>query len=247
MSNPGGVPCFSFGDVGSTNDEAFRIAREQNFDLFFVTGERQLQGRGRRGRPWVSEKGNLYTSIYLREPSGPDAAPGLSFVTAVALHEAVSDLCGPEADGACRVKWPNDLLWKGAKIAGLLLEARHTGNRLDIVIGIGVNCSHAPEDTPYQATSLRAEGQDVPADQLFDALRPAFLANLHLWNRGANFGAIREKWLQRAIGLGDAIVVRLDERDFRGQFRDLDAAGRLILQEKDGTERIISAGDVFFN
>lgn len=240
-----GITHFAFGDVGSTNDEAFRLAAEYDLDTFFVTGKRQLAGRGRRGRPWVSEAGNLYVSVFLKAPAKAEKCAELSFVSAIALNEAISN-CIDDNAGSCQIKWPNDILWNGSKISGLLLEARSDGDAMNIVVGMGVNCTHHPDDTPYPVTNFRAEGFDLGPDQLFAALMPSYLDNLAIWSGGRGFDVIRSKWLARACGVGDEIIVRLDGEELNGVFRDLNDQGHLILMQSGGRERIIAAGDVFF-
>ena len=240
------VAHFAFGDVGSTNDEAFKLAEEKGLPVCFVTAKRQLRGRGRRGRPWISELGNLYVSAFLRAPAEPEQCAGLSFVAAVSLRDALESLIGEKDCCACLLKWPNDVLWNGAKIAGLLLEARGDGQAMNVVVGMGVNCAHSPSDTPYPATNLAKEGVSVVPDVLFEALKSSFLANVILWDQGRGFPTIRKKWLTHARGLGQELVVRLDDEEIQGQFRDLDEDGRLILGRSQEPDRIITSGDVFF-
>lgn len=239
------IPHFAFETIGSTNDEAFRLADERGHSTFFVTAKRQTGGRGRRGRVWVSEAGNLYTSVFLKTPAMPQRCAELSFVSAVALHEAIVD-CTLDKSSSCTLKWPNDVLWNGAKIAGLLLEAREQSGEMNIVVGMGVNCTHHPKDTPYPATDFQAEGVKLTTNRLFDALKPRFIQNVNLWNRGDGFQTIRSKWLKEARGIGSEITVRLENEEINGQFRDINNHGQLVLGLSDKTERIISAGDVFF-
>lgn len=236
---------FSFGAVGSTNDEAFRLAEERGYSRLLVSAESQTSGRGRRGRGWVSEPGNLYMSLFLRRPSRPEHCSELSFVAAVALHGAIADCVNGQAS-SCTLKWPNDVLWEGAKIAGLLLEAKMQSGEINCVIGIGVNCNSYPHDTPYPATSFKARGIALSADELFAEVKRHLLLNIDLWNGGKNFEAIRLRWLQHAQGLGDALRVRLADEEIDGHFLDLDPKGRLVLQLSNQTKRIITAGDVFF-
>jgi len=236
---------FAFGAVGSTNDEAFRLAEERGYSRLLVSAESQSSGRGRRGRGWVSEPGNRYMSLFLRRPSIPEHCSELSFVAAVALHGAIAG-CVREHAHSCTLKWPNDVLWEGAKIAGLLLEAKMQRGEMNCVIGIGVNCSTHPHDTPYPATSLKARGIALSAGELFVEVKRHLLLNIDLWNGGKNFAAIRRRWLQHVQGLGNPLRVRLADEEIDGQFLDLDPKGRLVLQLSDQTKRIITAGDVFF-
>jgi len=236
---------FAFDDVSSTNDEAFRLGDETGAEKLFVTGKRQLAGRGRRGRPWVSEAGNLYASLFLKSPAPSEHCATLSFVAAISLYDAICS-CVPEGEQTCSLKWPNDVLWNGAKVSGLLLEARGRNDELSIVIGMGTNCVHFPTDTPYPATSFKNEKIDLSPDELFQALKRALLGNLDLWNKGANFHDIRNRWYKVATGVGDEILVRLEGEEIRGIFKDLDETGQLILGLSRGQTRKITAGDVFF-
>lgn len=236
---------FAFGDVSSTNDEAFRLGEETGANKLFVTGKRQLAGRGRRGRPWVSEEGNLYASLFLRNPAPVELCAQLSFVAAISLLDAISASIDNKQN-MCALKWPNDVLFNKSKVCGLLLEARGKGDDTRIVIGMGTNCTHFPDDTPYPATSFANENIELGPDELFQALKHHFLLNLKMWDEGNNFEHIRKRWLEKAIGLGDEIVVRLENDEIRGIFQDLDHEGNLVLGLSRGRHQKFSAGDVFF-
>ena len=236
---------FAFGDVSSTNDEAFRLGEETGANKLFVTGKRQLAGRGRRGRPWVSEEGNLYASLFLRNPAPVELCAQLSFVAAISLHDAISTSIDGDQN-MCALKWPNDVLFNKSKVCGLLLEARGSGDDTRIVIGMGTNCTHFPDDTPYPATSFANENIMLEPDELFQALKHHFLINLKMWDEGNNFEHIRKRWLEKATGLGDEIVVRLEDDEIRGIFQDLDHEGNLVLGLSRGRIQKFSAGDVFF-
>jgi BirA family biotin operon repressor/biotin-[acetyl-CoA-carboxylase] ligase len=146
-----------------------------------------------------------------------------------------------------RLKWPNDVLVDGAKVAGILLEAMSLpGGLTAVVIGIGVNVAHAPDGLPYPATSLVACGSDVTAEQLFTALAEAWVAQAELWDGGRGFPAVRRQWLRRAAGLGAPIAVRLGEAVVRGTFETIDEDGMLVVRTRDGAARKIAAGEVHF-
>jgi len=141
------------------------------------------------------------------------------------------------------LKWPNDLLLGGAKLAGILIEGE-SEPKFSVAIGIGVNCAHHPDDTRYPATDLAAAGALVTPDALFAALSGAFMRRLEQWQRGSGFAGIRADWLKRAAGLGQPIRVRLPERELSGRFDGLDDGGHLLLQGEGG--RItVTAGEVF--
>ena len=123
--------------LGSTNAEALALARAGERGPFWVSAARQTAGRGRRGREWVSPAGNLYATLLLSEPSPSAQAPQLTFVAALALHDAVAE-CAPQLGPALKVKWPNDLLQGGAKLAGILIESENQPH-FAVAIGIGIN------------------------------------------------------------------------------------------------------------
>jgi BirA family biotin operon repressor/biotin-[acetyl-CoA-carboxylase] ligase len=241
---PAATPRFHLPSVGSTNAEAFERAFAGTPAPFWITAGEQIAGRGRRGRTWSSPPGNLYASLLLADPAPPQAAPGLCFVAGLALADALA-ACLPASSGAdIQVKWPNDVLFRGAKIAGILVEGQGTAP-LRVVIGCGANLAHHPDATPYPATDLAAEGFSVSPDGLFAALEPAMTRRLVQWARGAGLAAILTDWRRRAFGLGGDIRVQLPDRAFIARFEDLDADGRLIVTRPDGGRETITAADVF--
>jgi BirA family biotin operon repressor/biotin-[acetyl-CoA-carboxylase] ligase len=225
--------------VGSTNEEALRLARAGERAPLWITAQRQTAGRGRRGRTWVSEPGNLYASLLLSEPSTPDRFPELSFVAALALHDAVTARI-PGLAGRVALKWPNDLLIDRNKFAGILVE----GEGATVVIGSGVNCVHHPAGTEYPATDLAAAGVRATPESLFAHLSATMPRRLAQWDRGAGFAAIRRDWLARAAGLGKPVRVKTDDLQLAGIFEGMDESGRLVLRMPDGTIRAMAAGDV---
>lgn len=231
--------------LGSTNTEALALARRGERGPLWVTALQQTAGRGRRGSEFVSPPGNLYATLLLDDPSPADRAPELSFVAALALSDAIIIDCAPVLRGRLAVKWPNDLLCDGAKLAGILIESENLGGRLAIAIGIGVNCVSHPTGTAYPATDLGAAGAEVSVATLFAALSGTMQRRLSQWNRGAGFAAIRADWVAQAAGIGGDLRVRLPGRELLGRFETLDERGRLILRLGDGTSQTVTAGDVF--
>ena len=234
-----GVRLITHDTIGSTNEEALRLARAGERAPLWVTAKQQTVGRGRRGRTWVSEPGNLYASLLLADPSPPDRFPELSFVAALALHDAVTARI-PGLSGRVALKWPNDLLIDRNKFAGILVE----GEGATVVIGLGVNCVHHPAGTEYPATDLAAAGVRAAPDSLFAPLSAAMQARLKQWDRGAGFAAIRSDWLARAAGLGKGVRISTAEGELAGQFEGIDGSGRLVLRRPDGTMQAVAAGDV---
>lgn len=231
--------------VDSTNGEALARARRGERGPLWITAERQIAGRGRQGRTWISEPGNLYASLLLNDPSDPDRAAELSFVAALAVHDAIVEAAaalGPRL----ALKWPNDVLAGGAKVAGILVEGESGNERsLAVVVGIGVNCSSHPPRTDFPSTDLAAAGALVPPQSLFAILSRTMWERLSQWDRGAGFASIRAAWLKRAAGMGDEIRVKLPNRELCGRFDRLDEAGRLVVALPGGGTEIVTAGDVF--
>lgn len=245
---PSGYRRVSHDSLGSTNAEAFVLARAGDPGKTWVTAREQTAGRGRRGRAWSGARGNLAASLLLLDPAPAELAPTIAFVAGVALHQAVIDIVGPAAADRLSLKWPNDLLLDRLKVAGILVEAERTGSgKLVIVAGFGVNCvSHPAIAASVPPSSFAARGVPIGAEALFAALARAMASELSRWNRGAGFPATRSAWLARSSGIGEAIRVNLDGRSVDGRFEDLDKEGRLILRRDDGVREAFSAGDVFF-
>jgi BirA family biotin operon repressor/biotin-[acetyl-CoA-carboxylase] ligase len=237
-----GVRLVSHELLTSTNTEALELARKGERGPLWVAAGRQSAGRGRRGRIWTSELGNLFASLLLTDPAPPEHWPELSFVAALAIHDAIAEVA-PTIRPQLAIKWPNDLLLGGEKFAGILTEGEGTEGGA-VAVGIGINCTSHPSDTDYPATDLAAAGVDVSAATLFGALSAKMVGRLAQWNQGEHFATIRTDWLSRAAGLGEVIRVRLADRELGGRFETLDDAGRLVLVLPDGDRRTIAAGDV---
>lgn len=235
-----GARLITLDTIGSTNAEALRLGRSGERGPLWIVAARQTEGRGRRGRAWVSEPGNLYASLLLTDPSAPEHFPDLSFVAALALHDAI---CGriPGLSARVVLKWPNDLLIDRNKFAGILVE----GEGATVVIGIGVNCVHHPDGTDHPATDLASAGVRTSPESLFAPLSAAMAARLMQWNHGAGFAAIRADWLGRAAGLGKPVRIKAGDGEIAGQFETVDETGRLVLRLPDGRMQAVAAGDVF--
>ncbi|MEC9348030.1 MAG: biotin--[acetyl-CoA-carboxylase] ligase [Pseudomonadota bacterium] len=230
-------------DVGSTNDEARSRMIVFPGEEFVVTGVRQLSGRGRRGRTWVSPEGNVYASFLIRAQAPTGRLPELSFVAALAVAEAASAFVDPP--GRVRCKWPNDVLVDGAKVSGILLEtATDTSGKMVVIAGIGINVATKPSDTPYPAVALSACSPEASVDGVFTMLRASLTTWLQTWETHG-FAPVRAAWLGLADGVGEPVVVRLADGELHGRFAGLDESGALILEMPQGDVRRITAGDVF--
>ncbi len=241
---PAGYRLVSCETVGSTNDEARRLARSGAEEGTLLWALEQTAGRGRRGREWVSPRGNFYASVVERPACRPDRAAQLGFVAALAVGDALAGLVPELGKLAC--KWPNDVLIDGRKIAGILLESEvDEGGRLGfLVVGVGINLVSAPIGAEFPATSIAGEGHRPPEAA---AVLEAFVRHFDFWARcwrDEGFAPVRAAWRARTSGLGEPIRVRLEGATLRGRFADIDEHGVLLLDTPDG-RRHISAGDVF--
>ena len=235
--------------LASTNAHALAAARAGAAGGLWVTAGEQTAGRGRRGRAWTTGAGNLAASLMLVDLAPPEIAPTVSFVAALAAHQAVVDVAGPAIAERLALKWPNDLLLDRMKIAGILVEGEGLpSGAFALVIGIGVNCVSHPEIAGGQAASnLAARGLPVDAETLFARLALRMDEELRRWDRGRGFAGVRAAWLARAAGIGEPIRANLAAGTVSGRFETLDEAGRLVLVGDDGSRRAIGAGDVFLS
>lgn len=241
---PAGFRLHRFAAVGSTNDEAKALARAGAAQGALVWAREQTGGRGRRGRAWLSPPGNLYLSLVMRPDCPPARAAQLGFVAALGLGDALLALAGRALPLA--YKWPNDVLVRGRKLAGILLESEmdRAGAVEFVVIGVGVNLATMPDGVEYPATSLAAEGvAGVTPALLLEGFARHFDGWAGRWRAGG-FAPVRSAWLARASGIGAAIRVRLDRATLAGRFADLDDDGALVLDAAEGRRRI-AAGEVF--
>jgi BirA family biotin operon repressor/biotin-[acetyl-CoA-carboxylase] ligase len=245
--------------VGSTNAMALERAREGDPGRLWIVSKQQESGRGRRGRAWATPPGNLAATLLLITGGDLRTAATLGFVAGLALADALNAvvphgrfaLAPDGGSGAGRnrfeLKWPNDVLAEGAKLAGILLESSLLGkDRCAIAVGIGVNIVSYPDDVPYPATSLKALGATCNAETLFLALSDAWSDNARLWNEGRGLTEIRRRWLSCAAGLGSQVAVRVDGNVVRGVFETIDEDCRFVIRDDRGDMLKIAAGDVHF-
>jgi BirA family transcriptional regulator, biotin operon repressor / biotin---[acetyl-CoA-carboxylase] ligase len=227
--------------VDSTNEEARRRALTGDSRVW-IFAEEQTAGRGRRGRGWISPRGNLHASALILDPCPRPVASQLGFVAGVALVRAARDLGATEVG----LKWPNDLMSYRAKCAGILIEGISlASDRTACVVGIGVNCAHAPEGLGYATSCLtRAGGQAVAPGELFDRLIERFDDALDEWRAGQAFDRIRAAWLDYAVGLGERIAIQNGRGQREGVFEGIDATGRLLMHSEQGLDAV-QAADVW--
>lgn len=232
-------------EIDSTNAEGFRRG---NGPAWILAGL-QTAGRGRRARPWVSPRGNFHATLVMHPAEVPEVVALRSFVAALALREALLTVSG--LPGSLALKWPNDVLLNGGKVAGILLESTGLGTKKPtLCIGIGVNLIAAPtldtvETGAVLPVSLLAEtGIRVTPEAFLDVLAPAY-AQLETTFATQGFPVLRDAWLDHAARLGEVIRARTGEAVREGLFETIDATGNLILRMREGPVAI-SAAEVFF-
>lgn len=249
-----GYRLFGYDEIGSTSTEASRAAESGDVGEVWFAALKQTAGRGRRGRAWETPAGNLAASLLIVPGCDPAIAATLGFVAGVALNRALAASLPNGSirqglDGANRIalKWPNDVLADGAKLAGILLEAqKRPDGQHAVVIGFGVNIVSAPEGLPYPATSLRTLGDEVSAETIFSALAEEWVVAYELWDNGRNVADILRLWRASAAGIGAEVAVKREGDVVRGIFESIDDTGRLIVRANDNSRIAISAGDVHF-
>jgi len=242
---PEGVGRIVLPEADSTNAEALRRAGGLVAPTW-ILALRQTAGRGRRGKAWSDLAGNFAATLVMR-PQGTAATAALrSFVSSLALFDTFHDLTG--RPGSLALKWPNDVLLNGGKVAGILLESMGAGRGVEhLAIGIGVNLLSAPEAEPgaMRPVSLRGEtGLSIAPGEFLDRLAPAFAAREAQFT-GRGFADLRSAWLARAARLGDTVTARIGSETVTGTFETLDDSGALVLTTSKG-RRTIPAADVFF-
>ena len=236
-----GVRHLAYDALGSTNAEALVLARAGERGPLWMSARSQSAGRGRRGSQWISPPGNLYASLLLSEPSPKPLAPQISFVAALALHDALCD-AAPRLGPQFKVKWPNDLLLGSEKLAGILIEGESEPG-FAVVVGFGVNCASHPDDTAYPgdrsqgrrggaggAAGRLGGGDGAPAD--------AMGARRGFRRESAPTGSSARPASARTFAC--ACRSANSPADFIG----LDEAGRLQLEQPEGLTTV-TAGEVF--
>lgn len=245
---PAGFGLHILDEVDSTLTEAARIAPSVN-DPVWIMAHHQTAARGRRGRAWANPIGNLASTLVLRPAEGPEQAALRSFVAALALFDAFVAVTG-RASGLS-LKWPNDVLLNGGKVAGILLESAGQGGTLShLAIGIGVNLAEAPQPAQVEEGALRPvsllseTGVRLRAEDFLTELAAAYATHEARFQT-YGFAPIRSNWLERAARLGQVITARTAREEWQGTFETIDETGNLVLNTAKG--RIaIPAADVFF-
>ncbi len=213
----------------------------------WILAREQTKGVGRHGRQWIGTKGNLMASRYEIMPMDVRNAPQLSFVTAIAIYEMLRPLI-PDTDAALRIKWPNDILYRGAKLCGILVQTEpcEREGHLGVVIGIGMNVIRAPILEGYLTIELR---EIAPGAKSLDPEAVLVKINAHLdsvislW-RDKGFDDIAKAWLKRAYGTDMMLKAVHDGVTITGKLKGLDPFGGLQITQRDGQIVTVTGGDV---
>jgi len=246
---PAGVGLIALDVVDSTNAEAARRAPGLDRPTWIVA-RRQTAARGRRGRAWATAPGNLSATLVMRPEGGAAAAALRTFVAGLALFDAVVAVTGRA--GGLALKWPNDVLLNGGKLAGILLESSGSGPGVaHLAVGFGVNLAAAPAPAEVEARALRPvslageTGLCVTPDDIMPPLAAAFA---HWEGRLAaeGFAPLRAAFLDRAAHLGSTITARTGTATLQGRYETIDGTGALVLQTAAG-RRIVPAADIFLD
>lgn len=242
---PEGYERIIFDEIDSTSAYAAQVGAALTVPTW-ILAHRQTMARGRRGRPWVMPEGNFAATLAMRPDAPPEKAALRSFVAALAVYDAISQVTG-RTEGLS-LKWPNDVLFHGGKVAGILLES--TGTPPSLAIGIGVNLLDAPsedevEPEAVRPVSIRGEtGALITPEEFLTPLAVAF-AKHEAALSAFGFAPIRAAWLMRAARLGQEITARAGAAVYKGVFESIDETGALVLKTESGRETV-AAAEVFF-
>lgn len=237
----------AFDQIDSTNLEAKRVAKTNRSRDFVIWSKSQSSGRGRGSKKWESGNGNLLLSILLNRNIDIKQQPQLSFVTAIAVYETIKQIAHSSVVNLdIRLKWPNDVLVNGQKIAGILLESFNINGVNPLIIGIGININNLPNHIDQSATSLVDEGIDIlDIRYVLDILITNFDKYFDIWQE-QTFTAIRTIWLSNAAKLNQEVIISDGRNPVIGIFRDMDDNGNIVIETSDGKKRTMLTGDVFF-
>lgn len=238
-------PIEAYDELDSTNAEARRRAEAGEAGPVWITARTQTAGRGRRGRSWSTDEGDLAATLLMATEVPAAEAAQVSFLAALAAAELADTCLGP---GAAQLKWPNDVLVYGRKAVGILVESGARPDRsLWLAVGVGVNLARHPTDVERPATSFaeHVAGRPPEPRQALEILATRFERWRAVW-AAEGFAPIAQAWTDRAYGLGQPCEARLPNRTVTGIAEGMEPDGALRLRLADGAVERITAGDVFF-
>lgn len=237
----------TFDVIDSTNSEARRVLSRGADGNFVISAGEQISGRGRNGRIWESRPGNLYMSILLEADGFYNRQSDISFVTALAVYDSISEIsrtCASKVD--LIIKWPNDILINGAKISGILLESIKSNAKHYLIIGIGVNIALSPNLSDKKTISCADLNiKNISPSLMLDIIMKHFSYYYNLW-QDKGFTPVRQLWLERSCKRGEVITVSDGRNRISGLFQDIDENGAIVLKLASGEHCKLSTGDVFF-
>ena len=221
--------------LSSTNDLAFEYSKHYDKTPHVFTAIVQTAGRGRRGRNWVSEQGNLFMSQLFQSDM---PITYLVFIASLSIAETISELT---SGLTINIKWPNDILIADKKVCGILIEKAENDS---VIIGIGINLVSSPEDSVvmYPAIDLKKLGFTIYREQFLQSYLKIFNDNIQKYHT-QSFNAIRTKWLSFAYRLNQIISINQGKGCLKGVFKDIDEQGYLLLEQENNVQRI-TTGDI---
>ena len=239
-----------FDQIDSTNSEAFRLIKNGVKGNFVIVAREQTAGKGSNGRFWQSIPGNLHMTILLQPTISISRLKELSFLVAVTIHKTVKELImnsnAPKAD--IKLKWPNDVLIGGKKLAGILIESTCLNGMNYVVIGIGVNTHFMPDVQNAEATSLFNEGIILKnSDYFLSSLMSKFQTHYFRWINDDSFYNTRNQWLKFAYNLNSVITLDNGTSKVSGIFRGIDQEGAICIETAEGVVLSFSSGQVTFS
>lgn len=230
--------------TGSTNADLIARLRTGEVlpDGYWLRAETQTGGKGRSGRTWVSPPGNLYASTVINLAANDPPPQTLALAMGLAVHEHVTGSLMINDHRKVLIKWPNDVLVRGAKVAGILLE--RSGNA--IVVGIGINLAFAPEIAGRETACIAALNPKYEAepDYALTLLASRVGNSLARW-RSEGLAPLIQRWGNAALPAGSPLSVNTGDNEIlRGTFGGLDPTGALLLRLENGVTQTIHAGEV---
>lgn len=235
-----------FYSITSTQVEALKAARSGDEGNLWITADVQTAGRGRMGRVWKSELGNLFASLLLRDVNELALRQALPFLTGLAIYNTIAPLLNDIQRSKLHLKWPNDLLWNGAKLAGILIEIHSSGQNTGdaVIIGIGVNVKFAPKVDGRQTCALSDMGIKLAAADVFKLLQKEFTTLWEAYQCHPDYATLLKNWTQYSLPMGEVLRITINETQKIGTYQGIDAGGALLLQLPDGTIETITAAEV---
>lgn len=236
---------FHYKEIDSTNNKAKQLAAEGACHGSLVIADRQTAGRGRRGRTWLSDdEDNIYMTILLRPEFAPEKAPMMTLVMAYSAAKVIRKVTGLEV----QIKWPNDLVWNGRKLVGILTEMSVKDGGIEYVVvgvGVNVNTTHFAEDVKDMAVSIcQAIGRKWKKEQLITEITKHFLEDYKLFEQTEDLAQIQEAYNALLVNCGREVCILGEKESYRAKALGINAYGELLVQREDGTEEAVYAGEV---